>query len=114
MREFKTTILASVILAFVAGIGAGAWIGNLRASPANGQASVDRRLQSWTERYDLTPSQQRQLRAVLIRYDSGRKQIRSELNRDQRIRLEQLSKRSQDEIDKILGQRTPTDSSSGG
>ena len=114
MREFKTTILASVMLAFVAGIGAGAWIGDLRASPASGHPSVDRRLKNWTERYDLTPSQQRQLRSVLLRYDAGRNQIRSELNRDQRMRLEQLSKRSQDEIDKILKERTTTDSPSGG
>ena len=114
MREFKSTILASVILAFIAGIGAGAWIGNLRASPASRSASVDQRLRIWTERYDLTPSQQRQLRSVLIRDDAGRREIRSELNRDQRRRLEQLNKQSQAAIDKILGQRTSTDSAPGG
>ena len=114
MREFKATILAAVLLAFVAGIGAGAWIGDLRASPTGNPPSVDSRLKNWTERYDLTPSQQRRLRSVLIRYDSGSRQIRSELNRDQRERLAALGEQSQQEIDKILKERTPTDSPAGG
>jgi Spy/CpxP family protein refolding chaperone len=114
MREFKTTILAAVVLAFIAGLGAGAWIGDLRASPAAGQPSVDRRLKNWTDRFDLTPSQQRRLRSVLIRYDSGRDQIFSELNRDQRVRLEELRRRSQEEIDDILKERTAADSPAGG
>ena len=114
MREFKATILAAVLLAFVAGVGAGAWIGDLRASPAGSPPSVDSRLRIWAERYDLTPSQQRRLRSVLIRYDSGRAEITSELNRDQRKRLDALRERSQQEIDQILNERSATDSPTGG
>jgi len=114
MREFKATILAAVALAFVAGIGAGAWFGSLRAAPTANRPSVDRRLETWVERYNLTPSQQRHLRAVLLRYDGGRDRIYSELSGEQWRRLNQLRERSQLEIDEILKERSDSDSPAGG
>ena len=114
MREFKALVLGAVALAFVAGIGAGAWIGNLRAAPAANRISVDRRLEDWNNRYHLTPSQQRRVRAVLVRYDGGRDRIYSELNAEQWRRLNLLRKKSREEIDRILEEGIATDSPSGG
>ena len=80
MREFKAAILLALVLAFVGGLGAGAWIGSLRAAPQTPRRSVDRRLESWKERYELTPSQERRLREVLIRYDKGRDRVRAQMD----------------------------------
>ena len=114
MREFKTLVLVAVLLAFIGGVGAGAWIGSLRAAPATNPPSVERRMKAWKERYNLTPSEQRQLRAVLVRYDSGRDGIYSELSSEQWRRLNELREKSQREIDEILKGRTTTNSPAGG
>jgi len=113
MREFKTLVIGAVVLAFVGGMGAGAWIGSLRAATLL-RPSVDRRLQDWTERYDLSPSQERRVRAVLVRYDGGRDRIYSEISSEQWRRLNRLRDKSQQELDKILQEGTTSDSPDGG
>jgi hypothetical protein len=114
MREFKTLVLAAVALAFVAGIGAGSWISDLRAATTPSHPSVERRLENWNKRYNLTPSQQRRIRSVLVRYDAGRDRIFSEISAEQWQRLNRNLADSQREIDEILQEQAPADSPTGG
>ena len=71
-------------------------------------------MKAWKDRYNLTPSEQRQVRAALARYDAARDGIYSELSSEQWRRLNELREKSQQEIDEILKGRTPTNSPAGG
>jgi len=103
VNGIKGAVTAAILLAFVAGVGAGAWVSDLRAAPARPTSvSIERRVQSWTEKHEMTPSQQRRLRDVLLRYDADRRRILSELSKDEWARLNQLRTDSRKDIDRIL------------
>ncbi|MHC4953159.1 MAG: hypothetical protein ACYTGZ_04660 [Planctomycetota bacterium] len=114
MREFKAAILLALVLAFVGGLGAGAWIGSLRAAPQTPRRSVDRRLESWKERYELTPSQERRLREVLIRYDKGRDRVRAQMDAERWTHVDKLRRKAHDDIQEILHESAPAVSVGGG
>jgi len=116
LREFKLLILLVLGLTYLGGLGAGAWVGTLTAAPRMRAASVDRRLGDFTEHFDLNPSQVRQLRAVLFRYDKAVDEIRSRLTaREMREKLA-LERASREAIRTILddSQRTDYDKLIGG
>ena len=108
MHGLKGPILLALLLAFIGGVGAGAWIGSLRAAPLVPLRSVDRRLESWKERYDLTPSKERRLREVLIRYDKGRDGVRAQLDAARWNQVDQLRRTAHAQIQEILHGSAPT------
>ena len=114
MREFKALILTCVALAFIGGVGLGAWVGTLRAATPQPARSLDRRMTDWTTRYDLTRSQSRRIRGVLVRYDREKSQILSELDAEHWKRIYKLREISHVEIDKILVERAHATPANGG
>jgi len=114
MRDLKRAVLAALLLAFVAGLGAGAWVSDLRAAGEATPPSMDRRVQAWTDRYGLSPSQERRLRDVLLRYDAGRTKILSELDTQRWQRIEKLRLEAREDIDRILQEADPAAADSGG
>lgn len=103
MNGIKASVTTAILLAFVAGVGAGAWVSDLRAAPTRPTSlSIERRVKAWTDRHELTPSEVRRLRDVLLRYDADRKRILSELSKDEWTRLNQLRTDSRKDIDLIL------------
>ena len=103
MNGIKAAVSGAIILAFVAGLGAGAWVSDLRAAPARTKSvSIERRVKAWTDKHEMTASQQRRLRDVLLRYDADRRQILSQLSKDEWARLNLLRTASRKDIDRIL------------
>ena len=103
MRGLKGAVCLALVLAFCAGVGAGAWLGDLRAAPDEPRTvSIDKRVEAWSKAHDLTKSQERQIRDVLLRYDADRRNIRSEMSKDQWARVHKLRLESREKIDRIL------------
>jgi len=117
MRELKRMFLAALCLTFVAGLGAGVFVGGLRAAPAPMPGPLDRRVQDWHGVFSLTPSQERRLRELLARYDMGAQQIRDQIGAEQYRQLEGLRERTRAQIrEDVLTpeQRTEYDRRRGG
>ena len=115
MTDVTRTVVAALLLAFVAGVGAGAWVVDLRAASRDqSEQSVDRRVESWKKKYDLTPSQERRLRDVFLRYDAGRKTILTELDTERWRRIVRLREEALKDVDAILGKERPSAPESGG
>jgi Spy/CpxP family protein refolding chaperone len=74
MRQLKALLLAALALVFVAGVGTGAWIGSLAAA-TKGPPTLDRRVRDFTDVYDLSPTQLRQLREILYDFDRDKQRI---------------------------------------
>jgi hypothetical protein len=74
MRQLKALIFASLALVFVAGVGTGAWIGTLAAATPG--PTLDRRVRDFTDAYELSPTQVRQLREILHDHDQEKERIR--------------------------------------
>jgi hypothetical protein len=85
MREFKGLLIAALVLTFLGGMGAGAWVRSLAAAPEVVRpGSVDRRLDDFQQAFpDLSASQMRQLRTVLLRHDDAVRKIRERLSAEQ-------------------------------
>ena len=114
MSDVKRTVLFALLLAFVGGIGAGAWVSDLRAAPNTVQPSIERRVEAWRAKYDLTPSQVRQVRDVLLRYDAGSTRIRNEMDSERWRRIQKLRTDANKDIDRILGKEEPDAPVTGG
>jgi len=115
MHEVKRTFIAALALAFVAGVGAGAWVGELRAAAGEADdVSVDVRLRAYDEKYDLTPSEERRVRDVLLRYDAKRMEILSELDETRWQRLHRALEEARGDLRKILEDRETAAPASGG
>jgi hypothetical protein len=102
MREFKRLFLCVLVLTFLGGVGTGAFVGALSAAPRASGPTVDRRLEDWKRYFALDASQERRLRAVLLRYDHAVEGIREEVSAEQARRLVALRESSRDEIREIL------------
>ena len=115
MNEVKRTVLAALVLAFVAGVGAGAWVGELRAAAGErDDVSVDVRLRAYDEKYDLTPSEERRVRDVLLRYDAKRTEILSELDAERWQRLQLALEKARADLAEILDERDTPGPANGG
>ena len=114
MSDVKRAMIAAVLLAFVAGVGAGAWVSDLRAASEPAEQPVDRRVQQWKEKYDLTPSQERRLRDVFLRYDAGRKKILTELDTVRWQKTVRLREEALKDVAVILGKDQPAGPDGGG
>ena len=103
MGQLKRLFLVTLLLTFVAGLGAGSWVGSLLAA---GEAAppVDRRLQDFQKAFpDLSPTQVRELGAVLKRYDAEARRI----NRRTAEQARQIRELEETSVDRILGILTP-------
>ncbi|MEM8885313.1 MAG: hypothetical protein AAGD14_14690 [Planctomycetota bacterium] len=115
MAGLKRTIAAALLLAFVAGLGAGAWMSDLRAAPRKAATpSADRRADAFQEKYDLTASQRRRVRDIIVRYDQKRRSILTELDSERWQRIERLAAVSRQAIDEILREEDGPGSTPGG
>ena len=114
MGGIKRTVFFALLLAFVAGIGAGAWVSDLRAAPDAPANSIERRVEAWRDRYDLTTSQVRRLRDVLLRYDAGSKRVLTELDTERWRRIKRLESDARKDIDRILGKEDASAPEKGG
>jgi len=85
VREFKGLLIAALVLTFLGGMGAGAWVRSLAAAPqTTSPGSVQRRMDDFRSAFpDLTASQMRQLRAVLLRHDDAVDRIQRRLSTEQ-------------------------------
>jgi hypothetical protein len=114
MNDVKRLVVAAVVLAFLAGLGAGAWVGDLRAAGANAAPSMDTRVEAYRKKYDLDASEQRRVRDVLLRYDAGRERVMSELDGERWKKLNELLTQAQKDIENILAERDSPGSGNGG
>ena len=114
MRELKRLFIGVLALTFVGGIGLGAWVGTLTAAPRFQERDLDRRVQDFTDHFDLNESQIRQLRAILYRHDKAVAKIQERMTaqerRDtwaqedasrERIRNEVLTPAQREEYDRL-------------
>ncbi len=98
MRQLKTLLVAALALVFVAGVGTGAWIRSLAAA-AHEPPKLDRRVRDFTDVFDLSATQVRQLREVLYDHDQAKERIR-QLTQSQEIRA--LEAKSRGRIRQLL------------
>lgn len=101
MRQLKGLFLAVLLLTFVAGVGAGAWVESLVAAPRY-QSKLDRRVDDFRRHFDLTPTQIRQLRDILAEHDHEDDRIRGGLTPEQYRAIRTLEARSRERIRDIL------------
>jgi len=91
MRGLKALFLATLGLTFLAGLGAGAWLGGLRAAaPAEAVPSIQTRVRDWNETFSLDRSQERRLQAILVYYDEESARIYRDLDAERFRQLHQL------------------------
>jgi hypothetical protein len=112
MRDLKLLFLATIALTFLAGAGAGAWLGTLRAAAAPaGIPSIETRMRDWNETFPLDRSQNRRLRAILLYYDEMSERIRNDLDAERFRRLQDLRRDCREQVREILTgeQRTEYD-----
>jgi hypothetical protein len=103
MHELKRIFLLVLVLTFVGGLGMGAWVGTLVASPEPLPPSLDERTNDFQRVFDdLTPSQIRRLRAVLAEHDAGVAKIRGQLSEEQFRRKVEAERLSRERIREIL------------
>lgn len=101
MGSLKRLFLLTLLLTFVAGLGAGTWVGSLLAAPP-ASAPSDRRIEDFRRAFpDLTVAQMRELRAVLARYDKEAQRIR-QISATQLRELQELEQASVESIYAIL------------
>ncbi len=98
MRELKRMFVAALCLTFLGGLGAGVFLGGLRAATPAPSGPLDRRVQDWQGAFELTPSQVRRLREILARYDLGVQQLRDAIGAEQYRRIEELRERHRVQI----------------
>ena len=124
MRDIRNLFLSVILLTFVGGVGVGAWLGSLRAAPAQPQKrSVERRMEDWKQVFELDASQERRLRAALNYYEMQRDRIRQEVSSEQFVRVHRLQEECREKVREILtpeqralydARRTPDNRERGG
>ena len=81
MREVKRLIIGVMVLTFLAGVGTGTWIQSLlAASPEKASANLDRRVQDFEQHFELSQTQIRLLKGVLLDYDMKKREIRDRVS----------------------------------
>ena len=103
MRDIRNLFLAVIVLTFIGGVGTGAWIGSLRAAPAQAnKRSIDRRMEDWNQAFELDASQTRRLRAALHYYENQRERIRRDVTVEQGVRVLRLKEECRQRVREIL------------
>ena len=117
MRELKRLLLLVLFLTFLGGIGTGAWIGSLTASPAAATPVDDDRVAEFQRRLGLDATQVRKLREILGDHDRKIRRIQNEITAQQfkrKLAQEDFSReqikgiltlKQREEYDKLLGRR---------
>jgi Spy/CpxP family protein refolding chaperone len=107
MRQLKTLLIAALALVFVAGVGTGAWIGSLAAA-THEPRKLDRRVRDFTNVFDLSATQVRQLREVLYDHDQEKERIR-QMTPEQSLELRALEAESRGRIRQLLTEEQRTE-----